>query len=234
MSYQEFRPRQFQQIPIVVKNILIINIILFVLSRFIFDSYSLDNILDLHYFKSRLFKPHQFITYMFMHFDITHLFFNMFGVYMFGSILENIWGSKRFLNFYILCGLGAALAQFIVFYFQDLQIMAYVNQTAALLPDDAYDYKNEVYNSMVCLGASGALFGLLVAFAMMFPNTPLHLYFFIPIKAKYVAIGYGLIELIYGFKSQPGDNVAHFAHLGGALVGLIIVLIWNKNRKYFY
>ncbi len=125
---------------------------------------------------------------------------------MFGSILENIWGPKRFLNFYLLCGLGAASLQ--------LAISSFNNQYTILL------------------GASGAVFGLLVAFAMMFPNTELQLYFLIPIKAKYLVIGYALFELYSGFFSF--DNVAHFAHLGGLAVGIIIMLIWKRNKTFFY
>lgn len=206
MSYQEFKPRQFQQLPIVVKNILIINIILFLGKFLLGDKIDLDRYLDLFPIGSPYFKPHQFVTYMFMHADIAHILLNMLGVYMFGSILESIWGAKRFLNFYLLCGLGAAALQ--------LAISAYNNEFQILL------------------GASGAVFGLLVAFAMMFPNTELQLYFFIPVKAKYLAIGYALFELYNGFFSH--DNVAHFAHLGGLIVGVIIILIWKRNKNFFF
>lgn len=206
MSYQEFRPRQFQELPVVVKNILIINIILFVGKFLLGDKIDLDRYLDLFPIGSPYFKPHQFITYMFMHADIAHILLNMLGVYMFGSILENLWGAKRFLNFYLLCGLGAAALQ--------LGISAYNDEFQILL------------------GASGAVFGLLVAFAMMFPNTELQLYFFIPVKAKYLAIGYALFELYNGFFSH--DNVAHFAHLGGLIVGVIIMLIWKRNKNFFF
>jgi membrane associated rhomboid family serine protease len=206
MSYQEFKPRQFQQIPMVVKNILIINVVLFAAKWLLSDKIDLDRYLDLYPIGDRYFKPHQFITYMFMHADMLHIFFNMIGVYMFGSILENIWGAKRFLNFYILCGLGAAIAQLAISYFND--------------------------QYTILLGASGAVFGLLVAFAMMFPNTELYLYFAIPVKAKYLVIGYTVFELYNGFFSN--DNIAHFAHLGGLVVGVIIMLIWKRNKTFFY
>ncbi len=206
MSYQEFRPRQFQELPIVVKNILIINIILFVGKFMLSDRINLDAFLDLYPIGSDYFKPHQFISYMFMHADFMHILFNMLAVYMFGSILENIWGSKRFLNFYLLCGLGAAALQ--------LAISSFNNEFTILL------------------GASGAVFGLLVAFAIMFPNTELQLYFIIPVKAKYLVTFYALYELYNGFFSM--DNVAHFAHLGGLIVGLIIMMIWRKNKNFFY
>ncbi len=206
MSYQELRPRHFQELPVVVKNILIINVVLFIARYLLSDKIDLDRYLDLFPIGTDEFKPHQFITYMFMHADLSHIFLNMLGVYMFGSILENIWGPKRFLNFYLLCGLGAASLQ--------LAISSFNNQYTILL------------------GASGAVFGLLVAFAMMFPNTELQLYFLIPIKAKYLVIGYALFELYSGFFSF--DNVAHFAHLGGLAVGIIIMLIWKRNKTFFY
>lgn len=206
MSYQEFKPRQFQQIPMVVKNILIINVILFAAKNFLPQAIDLDRYLDLFPVNSKEFMPHQFITYMFMHADVSHIFLNMLGVYMFGSILENVWGAKRFINFYLLCGLGAAGLQLAISYF------------------------NNEYT--VLLGASGALFGLLVAFAMMFPNTELQLYFVIPVKAKYLVIGYTLFELYNGFFAH--DHVAHFAHLGGLVVGVIIMLVWKRNKTFFY
>lgn len=210
MSYQEFRPRQFQQIPVVVKNILIINVILFVAQEIMLASSGIDlaQYLALAPLNTVYFKPYQFITYMFMHGSLSHIFFNMFGVYMFGSILENIWGAKRFLNFYLLCGLGAAALQVGIYYF------------------------NGEFSYLV--GASGALFGLLVAFAMMFPNTYLNLYFVIPIKAKYLVTAYGLFELVGGLMSRKGDNVSHFGHLGGLIVGVIIMLIWKRNKTFFY
>ena len=206
MSYQEFKPKQFQQLPLVVKNILIINVVLFVAKYLLSNSIDLDRCLDLFPIGTPNFKPHQFITYMFMHADISHIFLNMLGVYMFGSILENIWGAKRFLNYYLLCGLGAAALQ--------LAISTFNNEYTILL------------------GASGSVFGLLVAFAMMFPNTELQLYFVIPVKAKYLVIGYSLFELYNGFFAN--DNVAHFAHLGGLAVGIIIMLIWKRNKNFFF
>jgi membrane associated rhomboid family serine protease len=210
MSYQEFRPRQFQQIPVVVKNILIINVILFVAQELIRQVAKVDiaQYLALAPLNTVYFKPYQFITYMFMHGSLSHIFFNMFGVYMFGSILENIWGAKRFLNFYLLCGLGAAALQVAIYYM-----------------NGEFSY---------LLGASGALFGLLVAFAMMFPNTYLNIYFFIPVKAKYLVTAYGLFELLGGFLNREGDNVSHFGHLGGLIVGAIIMLIWKRKKTFFY
>ncbi len=208
MSYQEFKPRQFQELPTVVKNILIINVVLFAAKFFLANTINLDQYLDLFPIGSSAFKPYQFVTYMFMHADISHLFFNMLALYMFGSILENLWGPKRFINYYLLCGLGAAALQLVISNF------------------------NNQYT--VLLGASGAVFGLLVAYAMIFPNTELQLYFFIPVKAKYLVIGYALYELVLGLMDSTGDNVAHFAHLGGLAVGVVIMLIWKKNRDFFF
>jgi len=206
MSYQEFKPRQFQELPLVVKNILIINVVLFIAKFLLSNTIDLDRYLDLYPIGTPNFKPHQFITYMFMHADLSHIFLNMLGVYMFGSILENIWGAKRFINFYLLCGLGAAALQ--------LGISSFNNEFTILL------------------GASGSVFGLLVAFAMMFPNTELQLYLIIPVKAKYLVIGYSLFELYNGFFAN--DNVAHFAHLGGLAVGIIMMLIWKRNKNFFF
>lgn len=141
-----------------------------------------------------------------MHADISHIFLNMLAVYMFGSILESLWGPKRFLNFYLLCGLGAAALQ--------LAISSFHNEYTVLL------------------GASGSVFGLLVAFAMMFPNTELQLYFVIPVKAKYLVTAYAAFELYNGFFAN--DNVAHFAHLGGLVMGIIIMLIWKRNKNFFF
>lgn len=209
MSYQEFRPRQFQQIPVVVKNILIINVILFVAQEIMAQSgISLDKYLALFPIGTTYFKVYQPVTYMFMHADLSHIFLNMLGLYMFGSILENIWGSKRFLNFYLLCGLGSAALQLGICYFTNS--FAYF------------------------VGASGALFGLLIAFAMMFPNTYLNVYFIIPVKAKYLITAYIAIEVLAVFMNRQDDNVGHFGHIGGLITGAIIMLIWKRNKTFFY
>lgn len=242
MSYQEFRPRSFQTLPPVIKNLLIINILMFAAKVVFAQSLGidLDKYLGLHYITAGDFKPHQFVTYMFMHGDITHLFFNMFAVWMFGSVLENVWGAKRFIFYYLVTGFGAALIQYIVFYFQIQDVneqIANLMQTPGFSAEDNISLihqKAEFLNNLVIIGASGALFGLLLAFGMMFPNTLLYLYFFVPVKAKWFVIGYGAIELISGLRSNPMDNVAHFAHLGGMLFGFFVILIWKKNRNFYY
>ena len=214
---------RFQILPPVVKNLLIINVLLFittgVLQGSIFNI-NLTETLGLHYWKSDLFKPWQIITYMFMHGNMTHIFFNMFAVWMFGSQIENRWGSKRFLNYYLLTGFGAAFLHYIIFHFQTLPNMPEYFQ---------YQYMQET----VVIGASGSLFGILLAFGVLFPNTLLYLYFAIPIKAKYFVIGYGLLELFSGLSNNPNDNVAHFAHLGGMLFGIIIFGYWKIRQEYY-
>ena len=214
-----------------VKNLLIINGILFladvVMARFGID---LGNILGLHFFMASDFHAYQLFTYMFMHGNFSHLFFNMFALWMFGATLENIWGTKRFLLYYILCGLGAGLVQEGVQYIEyvvKLSQYQSVNMGGGqIIPMAQY------LNYMTTVGASGAIYGLLLAFGMMFPNSMIYLYFIMPIKAKWFVIGYAVIELLTGVFST-GDHVAHFAHLGGMLVGLIILLSWKKKGRLY-
>ena len=153
----------------------------------------------------------------------------MFALWMFGNTLENIWGPKRFLLFYILCGIGAGLiqegVQYIV-YARELSQYQNVNMGGTIIPMGQY------LNYLTTVGASGAIYGLLLAFGMMFPNSMIYLYFFMPIKAKWFVIGYAVIELLNGLGAS-GDHVAHFAHLGGMLVGLIIILIWKKKGRLY-
>jgi membrane associated rhomboid family serine protease len=200
----------------------------------------LDRILGLHYITSTDFKPYQFITYLFMHGDEWHLFFNMFAVWMFGSVLENVWGAKRFIFYYLITGVGAALIQYVIYYFQIQDLTNHFNSLLDL-PDyganekaELLELKRRLIDRMVIIGASGSLFGILLAFGMMFPNTELYLYFLVPLKAKWFVIGYGAIELFLGIKNNPMDNVAHFAHLGGMLFGFIVIMIWKKNRNFYY
>jgi len=222
---EQYSPTGFKVLPTVVKNLLIINALMFLatvtLERFNID---LTDILGLHFFKASDFRIYQFVTYMFMHADFAHLFFNMFALWMFGNTLENVWGSQRFLLYYMVCGLGAGLCQELVQYIQyttQLAEYATVNTGGQIITMDAY------LNMMTTVGASGAIYGLLLAFGMMFPDSRIYLYFFIPIKAKWFVIGYAVLELISGLGG--GDNVAHFAHLGGMLFGLILILYWKKH-----
>ena len=222
----QYSPTGFSFLPVAVKNLLIINGIMFladiVLTRFGID---LSSLLGLHFFLASGFRPWQLVTYMFMHGNFSHLFFNMFALWMFGNTLENIWGTKRFLVYYLLCGLGAGLMQEGVQYIEYVTQLSHyqtVNMGTAVIP------MSEYLNYMTTVGASGAIYGLLLAFGMMFPDSLIYLYFVMPIKAKWFVIGYAVVELLTGLFST-GDHVAHFAHLGGMLVGLIIILIWKKK-----
>lgn len=270
----------FAQIPQVTKNLIIINVI-FYLATVVLETrgISLTRILGLFYPGSDYFRPHQIFTHMFMHGGIGHLFFNMFALYMFGRVLESVWGPRRFLFFYLVTGLGAAALHSFVNYIEIApmvkSITAFSNTpTPELFSSFINKYQSTVQNmgfsrpsvlefvarwrdmpvssayemeavsfleklkqtrmNIPTIGASGAVFGVLLGFGMLFPNTQLMLLFPpIPIKAKYFVIGYGLIELFLGL-SQSGSNVAHFAHLGGMIFGFILIKYWNKNTKTFY
>ena len=220
----QFRPQGFSILPLVVKNLLIINAI-FYLGTWAADvawHIDLSDYLGLHYIGASDFRPYQFITYMFMHGNFAHLFFNMFALWMFGNSIENVWGPKRFLIFYFVCGIGAGLTQELVQYIQLSDIVEhyqYVNLGNRSIPVDDY------LNMLTTVGASGAVYGILLAFGMMWPNSRIYIYFAIPIKAKWVVIIYGLLELFSGFSSV--DNVAHFAHVGGMLFGFLLIMYWR-------
>lgn len=240
---------RFGSIPPATKNLIIINALIWVVMM-IFPSFSNATVmprLGLHFISSELFNPVQIITYMFIHSNdsIFHLFFNMFSLWMFGRILEQVWGTKRFLLFYFVCGVGAALVQEAMWaltwehdfisalakqnlvtydHMKEIVDRAYAAGDGQLLRSIAY-FKN----SIVTIGASGAIFGLLLGFAFVFPNMPLYLFFIpIPIKAKYMVLGYAVLEFFFGV-SRSMDTVAHFAHLGGMLFGLILLLYWKKK-----
>ena len=227
---EQYSPTGFRVLPPVVKHLLIINALLF-LATFTLNRFNIDlsDYLGLHFFLASDFRPYQLITYMFMHANFEHIFFNMFALWMFGNTLENIWGSKRFLLFFMVCGLGAGLCQELVQYIQytatGLSQYENVNASGVIMPMAEY------LNAWNTVGASGAVYGLLLAFGMLFPNSRIYLYFLFPIKAKWFVIAYAVIELVSGFLSS--GNVAHFAHLGGMLFGLILILIWKKKGKLY-
>jgi len=235
-----FRPTSFSQLPEIIKNLLIINGLLF-FATITLDNFGIDlnKLLALYQFQSPNFRPHQLITHFFMHGDFTHLFFNMFAIWMFGKTLENIWGAKRFLTFYIITALGAAAIHIFVIQYQIFQL-AESSEMLDLAKKGLYNTSN--INSLrltqlvstPTVGASGALFGILLAFGMLFPNTLLYIYFAIPIKVKYFVIIYGALELYAGISNNPADNVAHFAHLGGMLFGYLLLKYWQKNNTQFY
>ncbi len=227
----QFRPQGFSILPVVVKNLLIINCIFF-LATIAFDTVwhiDLAEYLGLHYIGASNFRPYQFVTYMFMHGSFGHLFFNMFALWMFGNTLENAWGPKRFLIFYFVCGIGAGLTQELVQYIQlhdIIQNYEYVRIDNSSLPVDDY------LNLLTTVGASGAVYGILLAFGMMWPNSRIYIYFAIPIKAKWFVIIYGVLELFSGIFSgfSSVDNVAHFAHVGGMVFGLFLILYWRHKE----
>ena len=245
MSFDnQYRPNAFGHLPVVTKNIIIINVLLFV-AKFILAQreINLDNYLGLHHHLAPNFKPHQFITYLFMHGDLTHIFFNMFGVYIFGQVLEQVWGQKRYLIFYVLTGLGAAVVQYLILHFQVTNDLAEFNEVLSrpelsvtdrsLLTNRKYEYIDSL-GGYTIIGASGSLMGLLGGFGMLFPNRYLYLYFLFPIKAKWLVIFYGAFEIVAGIKNDPNDPVAHFAHIGGLLVGILLVLLLRRDRQHFY
>ncbi|MBE51305.1 MAG: rhomboid family intramembrane serine protease [Flavobacteriales bacterium] len=235
----------FKSLPIVVKNLLIINGLIF-LSTYTFPE--IKTFLALHPIQSENFLPHQIITHMFMHGNFSHLFFNMFGLWIFGKLLEKIWGPKKFLTYYMATGLGAVLIYSIIHQIEISIIesgltsmeIARVN-SVKLIPGGYYGTPLSVieeklflfYNTPV-VGASGAIYGLLLAFGYLFPNSVIYLYLAIPIKAKYFVLGLGLISLFSGIMPNPSDNVAHFAHLGGMIFGFILLKYWKQDRNNFY
>jgi len=248
MSDQQIRPGGFNILPPVVKNLLIING-LFFLATMALSRYGTDlvEMLGLFIPQSEYFKPHQLVTYIFMHGSLNHIFFNMFALWMFGNAIENYWGGKRFLIYYMVTGLGAGFIHLGVMEIQlfsvlkDLSVdqIAMVKEGGAAVLQAGQNYSDSSLAQLNLLlntptvGASGAVFGLLLAFGMMFPNAQIYLYFLFPIKAKYFVIGYGLIELFSGVSNRAGDNVAHFAHLGGMIFGFILIKFWQKKGSQF-
>lgn len=242
--------RGFFALPPVVKNIIMINILMLLAYYAVRSVFAVDlnGILGLYFPKSDSFKPLQILTHMFMHANFWHLFFNMYALFIFGQVLENVWGPKRFLIYYLVCGLGAALVHETVIGFeynklvQQLgpeQLQLVINDGAALL-QQGRTWDNPSMQSLQLLlntptvGASGAVFGILLAFGILFPNTQLMIIFPpIPIKAKYFVLIYGAIELYLAF-AQPGSNIAHAAHLGGMFFGYILIRYWRKTTNTLY
>lgn len=226
--------------PTVTKNLIIINVLFFfggiVALKYGFD---ISDYLGLHFFMGDKFNPVQLITYLFLHGGFTHLFFNMFAVWMFGRILEQIWGPKRFLFYYIVCGIGAGLIQELVQYIQYItDLSAY---TSVKTPEGLIVPMQEFLSQLNTVGASGAVYGILLAFGMLFPNERMFIIPFpFPIKAKFFVAGYAVVELMQGIANNPADNVAHFAHLGGMIFGFILIIYWRKkknrgsNGTYYY
>ena len=241
--------QQFSHLPEVVKNLLIING-LFFLATWTLQNQGIDltKMFALHQFQSPDFRPHQLITHMFMHANFTHLFFNMFTLWMFGKTLENMWGGKRFLTYYMITGFGAAIIYIGYIQFQINTISSnidsetyniIINEGNQLL-SNGKNYVDPIWGKLnllinvPMLGASGAVYGLLLAFGMLFPNSLIYLYMAIPVKTKYFVGGIGILALISGIGNNPGDNVAHFAHLGGMIFGIILLKYWKKKGDIYF
>ncbi len=252
---EQYRPPRYALLPEITKHLLIINALAFFGTWVLESRLNIDVIrhFALYPFSSPLFRPHQLITHMFLHGNFTHIFFNMFALWMFGGVVERVLGARRYLLYYLLTGIGAAILHLLV---QELQIRPLLTtlsntlnsspfEILASLPDQARtaayqlvhlgapsDAAVRLVRSLFTptVGASGAVFGLLLAFGWMFPNSYVYIYFFFPMKAKYFVIFYGILELWLGIQGNVLDNVAHFAHVGGMLFGIILLKIW-KFRK---
>ncbi|RLD61922.1 MAG: rhomboid family intramembrane serine protease [Bacteroidetes bacterium] len=243
---QQYRPTGFNVLPLVVKNLLIVNVLFFLGTIASEQAFQIDlsRYLALHFPGSELFRPHQLVTYMFMHGSFSHILFNMFALWMFGNALENVWGPKRFLTYYMVTGIGAGLIQILVTYVQVVSVESQMapqliemvrNEGLAIFLEgknyvDPLAGKLNILLNTATVGASGSVFGLLLGFGMLFPNALIYLYFAIPVKAKYFVMGYGALELFSGISNNPNDNVAHFAHLGGMIFGYFLLLYWKKRR----
>jgi rhomboid-like protein len=243
-NFRYTRPDKF---PPIVKNLIIINALVF-LAQLLLKDYAITEKLamwpimpeKLHAFlvehgalsESQKFQPYQVASHMFAHSPslIFHIIFNMLTLFMFGRVLENVWGPKRFLLFYLICGVGAAALHLAIQYFRCEQLWQLVQA------NDIAGLQSKIGAAAPALGASGAIMGVMTAFAMTFPNTELYIMFIpVPVKAKWAVLAFAAIDLFGGVAQVSGDNIAHFAHLGGALTGFIIVLIWNKtNRRTLY
>jgi membrane associated rhomboid family serine protease len=234
-----YRQSPFANLTPVVKNLLIINVIFYLAEKILPHIHiPMVQYFSAFYFDSPFFRPWQIITYMFMHDpnSILHILFNMFALFIFGPTLESTLGSKRFFNFYFITGIGALLTNMAMQAYQVYRLAHTftVLDWSAYAGSPAVIQLQEIYTTPI-LGASGAIFGLLVAFGMLFPDVELMIMFIpIPIKAKYVVIGYIVIELFSGLGQFSGDSVAHFAHLGGALFGFIMIRIWGLHRGNNY
>jgi membrane associated rhomboid family serine protease len=232
----DFRLGRSQVIPPVIKNLIIINVIVFLIQKTMERTGSpfMENFFALHDIRSFFFKPHQIITYMFLHGSLPHIFWNMLILWMFGSILENFWGPKRFLTFYIVCGIGAAVLHLLVLYHELSPVWQELSNYPIHEQNAIRSDPGTIMNTAT-LGASGAIFGCMVAFGLLFPNSLIYIWALIPIKAKWAVLAYVIFEIVSGVQNTAGDNVAHWAHLGGGLVGLLLVFYWRKtDRKNFY
>lgn len=246
-NFRFTRPSNF---PPVIKNLIIINVLVAIAQLMLDQQFQLTDKFTLEpIISDRLkealaqnapsvgiphFSPYQIFTHMFTHAPLAvmpfHILFNMFVLWMFGRILENVWGPRRFLTFYLICGVGAAVIHLLVQYLRCEYLLLPAVQN---LDQIGFNKYGGALAGVV--GASGAIMGVMAAFAYLFPNTELYIWGAFPIKAKWAVLGYFAIDLFGGVNPRMGDNVAHFAHLGGAITGFIVVFIWNKtNRRTLY
>lgn len=279
MNDRYYSPQKFSILPPAVKNLLIINGLFFLATIGFQRTMNIDlyDMLGLHFYESDKFHPYQFITYMFMHGNFGHLFFNMFALWMFGSAIENYWGAKRFLIYYLITGLGAGLTHYGILLWElapqlkyidaciadpnaatvqnllshhrfhaellndmetfkenlmNIQAGYNVSEAQTYINNTLIDYREAMVGGYNIVGASGSIFGLLLAFGMMFPNSLIFLYFLFPIKAKWFVVLYGVLELFYGI-TGTADGIAHFAHLGGMIFGIFIILYWKKKGIFY-
>lgn len=217
-----------------VKNLIIINVVIFLAGNLLPNllpnlEFSLNEKLALYYFSNPYFQPYQFATHFFMHGSIAHIAFNMISLFSIGSLLERYWGAKRVLNFYLICGLGAG------FFYMAIQAIMVWNEIGHFIPSKE---ELDVVGNIVwtpAVGASGAVFGLFAAVALLFPNSEFFIFFIpFPIKAKYLLIAAVIISIVLGLANFQGDNVAHFAHLGGIITGYVLTKYINKDKRRFY
>ncbi len=234
-------------LPPVVKNLIMLNVVMLLIWFAAISVFGIDlnTKLGLYFPKSDHFEPYQIISHMFMHGGFWHLFFNMYALYIFGQVLENVWGPKRFLIYYFVCGFGAVIVHETVIAFEYRNIVNHISpDQLQIVLSDGIEYADELSRTLMgklyellntpTVGASGAIFGVLLAFGVLFPNTQLMLLFPpIPIKAKYFVLAYGAIELYLAF-NNPGSNIAHAAHLGGMLFGFILIKYWQKTTRTLY
>lgn len=227
----------FNNIPPVTKNLIIINFILWLATNVLANRglFDLNANFGLHYWAADNFNPAQLLTYMFLHGSFEHIFFNMFALFMFGMVIENFFGTKRFIIYYLVCGIGAGIVQEI---FWTIQFQPILNEMTQAIESGIYSNTAEIINSkadflanpnLITIGASGAVFGILLAFGWFFPHQKIYIYFLIPVSARIFVIIYAVLEMFFGVANFSGDNVAHFAHLGGALFGLILILLWRRK-----
>jgi len=238
--------------PPVVKNLLLLNVVMFIITLLgEAQGIQMTRLLGGYVFNSPFFEPYQLVSHFFMHGGLFHIFFNMFALVIFGSALEQVWGPKRFFIFYMATALGAFIFHQLVGYFEvkaveqeilamgyelyEVQDLVVENLRKGMISTNPVFRDYQIGIGVPVVGASGAVYGVLVAFAYLFPNTQLMLLFPpIPVKAKYLVLFLVGIAVYNSFISNPGDNIAHLAHLGGALVGFIIVLFWQKSKNKFY